>query len=235
MCPVTTSYRPNDLTFACCYIQVLVSTLLGRKGPVEAAKARASLRNGDQPSLSKFDKKRKREVDVFFTRWVVKKCRPASIGHDEELRDCFSNATGGRYTPPCASTVQKIVCELSAATTQDLQADIKDLIADGVLPSVSADIWGENGKSIYGCLLHYIDKNFVLREKAVLAEPFSERTHTSEEIEKCTKEGLAFLGIGKYNPEDKIDSVADEVCLCMMCIPGSLCLTAFLLSAITSW
>ena len=40
------------------------------------------------------------------------------------------------------------------------------LAAEKVMPSLSADIWGENGKSLFGVLLHYIDKDFVMHEKA---------------------------------------------------------------------
>jgi hypothetical protein len=192
--------------------QIEISTILGGDGAVEAAKAQATVAAGNSShSLSKFDKKRKHDIDLLFSRWIVKKCRAVSIGHDEELKDVFNAATGGRYAPPCAPTVQKLICELSASCTQELLEDIKGLTDDGVMPSISADIWGENGKSIYGCLLHFIDKNFVLREKAVLAEPFSDVSHTWEEIEKCTKQALAQLGVGTYNPQEKVDTVAEEV------------------------
>ena len=50
-----------------------------------------------------------------------------------------------------------------------LRGDIKRLTDYKVMPSLSADIWGENGKSLFGVLLYYIDIDFVMHEKVCFA------------------------------------------------------------------
>ena len=48
---------------------------------------------------------------------------------------------------------------------QLLKNDVQALSNEGILPSVAADIWGENGKSLFGLLLYYITPDFVFTEK----------------------------------------------------------------------
>ena len=50
-----------------------------------------------------------------------------------------------------------------------VEGDIKRLTEDKVMPSLSADIWGENGKSLFGVLLYYIDRDVVMHEKVCFA------------------------------------------------------------------
>ncbi len=42
------------------------------------------------------------------------------------------------------------------------------MIAEKVMPSVAADIWGENDKSLFGVILYYIDADFFMHEKVGL-------------------------------------------------------------------
>jgi hypothetical protein len=44
----------------------------------------------------------------------------------------------------------------------------------GVGPCLAADIWGENGISLLGVLGYWVDISFVLHEKLLMYEPFSE-------------------------------------------------------------
>ena len=57
--------------------------------------------------------------------------------------------------------------------------DLQDSIALnqkelGVGPCLAADIWGENGISLLGVLGYWVDSSFVLHEKLLMCEPFSE-------------------------------------------------------------
>ena len=108
---------------------------------------------------------RKKELDELFTKWVVKSTRPINIGNDIWLRQWISSLSGGRYKPPVPATLQKYALELAAECKASLRGDIKKLAEDKVMPSLSADIWGENGKSLFGVLLYYIDRDFVMHEK----------------------------------------------------------------------
>ena len=111
---------------------------------------------------------RKKELDELFTKWVVKSTRPINIGNDIWLRQWISSLSGGRYKPPVPATIQKYTVQLAAQCKQLLRSDIKKMIAVKVMPSVAADIWGENGKSLFGVILYYIDAEFVMHEKVSL-------------------------------------------------------------------
>ena len=116
-------------------------------------------------TLNPYSTARKRELDELFTKWVVKSTRPTNIGNDLGLRQWISCLSGGRYKPPVPATVQKYTLELAAECKVSLRGDLKRLADDKVMPSLSADIWGENGKSLFGVLLYYIDRDFVMHEK----------------------------------------------------------------------
>jgi len=68
------------------------------------------------------------------------------------------------------------------------------------------------GKSLLALIVHLIDSDFKLREILIFAKPFSEVSHTSWEIEKAIKTGLANFGIGKYDLSKT--PVIDTVRLC---------------------
>ena len=154
---------------------------------------------------------RKKALDTLCTKWLVQSCRPLSLVKDEGFIDYIDSCSGGRYSPPCIETVQSLVCDLSAVCQATLANEIKALHDDGVMCSVSADIWGENGKSIYGLLVYYIDSKFQLHEKCVAAEPYSEVMHNGENIAHTTKGHLSGVGVGKYEPDNDIDTVGQEV------------------------
>ena len=116
-------------------------------------------------TLNPMSASRKRDLDLLFTKWVVKSTRPFNIGNDPCLRQWIASLSGGRYKPPVPATVAKYMIELAADCKVALRDDIKRLAEDRVMSSLSADIWGENGKSLFGVLLHYIDRDFVLHEK----------------------------------------------------------------------
>ena len=185
-------------------------------------------------TLNPMSTSRKKELDEMFTKWVVKSTRPINIGNDIWLRQWVSSLSGGRYKPPVPATVQKYTVQLAAQCKQLLRRDVTRLIAEKVMPSVAADIWGENGKSLFGVLLYYIDDNFVMHEKVsffmiscaghvplltyalyptqvVCAEPFSEVQHSGDNIARHVKEQLADIGVGAYNPKHDIDTVGEEV------------------------
>ena len=75
--------------------------------------------------------------------------------------------------------------------------------------SISADIWGEDGKSLLALMVHLIDKDFKLHDILIFAKPFSKVAHTAVNIENVVKEALASYNIGQYNPSARppIDTV----------------------------
>jgi hypothetical protein len=158
---------------------------------------------------------KKAEWDRQCARWLVKRSRPLSLcENDTEFREWISTITGGRYTPPVTSTVLHQLCHLSAESTVCLRQSIAYLQKDGVEVCIAGDIWGENGISLLAIMGYWIDTDFVYQEKLLVCEPFSDVAHTGDEIERTTKEKLAKLGIGSYDPENGVDTV-------MTCVYGS--------------
>lgn len=57
-----------------------------------------------------------------------------------------------------------------------LQEEIEDLQKERLSVSLAADIWGENGISILAIMAYWITPDFELKEKLLLAKPFSQVT-----------------------------------------------------------
>ena len=115
--------------------------------------------------LGKLSDERKYDLDCMYTKWVSKATRPISLSQDPEFKLYIKAISGGKYVPPSIPTVQKCIVEIAAASMKLLKCDIQALTKEGILPSVAADIWGENGKSLFGLLVYYITSDFVFKEK----------------------------------------------------------------------
>lgn len=106
----------------------------------------------------------KAEWDKAFVKWLAKSCRPLSLGeNDKAFREFISTVTYGRYTPPVLATVHNILATTVAELEDTLIRQIAAYQAEGLMVSVAADIWGENGKSLYGILTYFITADFVMQ------------------------------------------------------------------------
>ncbi|KAK3265714.1 hypothetical protein CYMTET_25628 [Cymbomonas tetramitiformis] len=113
---------------------------------------------------------------------------PPETGPDKD-KDSQSSA---------AQLVLHNVLLLSAEGKQRVMASLRDLLADRILPSIGGDVWSQSGASIFGILVYWLDKEFVVHEKCLAAIPFSSVRHTAEELEKATKVACADFGLGEY-------------------------------------
>ena len=84
--------------------------------------------------------------------------------------------------------------------------------AEELMVSISADIWGEDGKSLLALMVHLIDSNFKIQDILIFTKPFSKVAHTAVNIEHAVKEGLASYKIGEYDKvaRPKIDTVRSK-------------------------
>ena len=115
--------------------------------------------------LGQYSKERKYDLDCLYTKWVTKHTKPIGRSQDHEFKLYIKAISGGKYLPPSIPTTQKCIVEIAAASLKSLKADIQALTQEGILPSVAADIWGENGKSLFGLLIYYITPDFSFKEK----------------------------------------------------------------------
>ncbi|KAK3237850.1 hypothetical protein CYMTET_52109 [Cymbomonas tetramitiformis] len=162
---------------------------------------------------------RRDEPHKLITLWLVRCRRPLSLPeHDKEFRDIFESIFKGKYIPPTLKLVMQNVLLLSVEGKQRLMHDLNELLAEGILPSMGGDIWSQSGASIFGIRVYWLDKDFHLRERLLVALPFSTVRHTGEQLEKATKEACADMGLGEYREVgglgenvDAVDTVTDFV------------------------
>ena len=61
-------------------------------------------------------------------------------------------------------TQRQYMCKLAAAGKARLKTRLSLLSKEHVLPSVCVDIWGENGVSLLGVTVNFVDTGFTARE-----------------------------------------------------------------------
>ena len=99
--------------------------------------------------------------------------------------------------------MQHVLC-LSGEGKTRLRKELSELIAAGVLPSIAGDIWSENGLSILGITVYFINDDWVMVERLVDAVPFGTVAHTGVNIERQTKMSLAAVGIGAFKEDEDV-------------------------------
>ncbi|KAK3244783.1 hypothetical protein CYMTET_45618 [Cymbomonas tetramitiformis] len=158
------------------------------------------------------------ELHKLISLWLVRCRRPLSLPeHDAEFRDIFYFIFKGNYVPPTLKIVMHNVLLLSVEGKQRVMAAIRDLLAEGISPSIGGDVWSQSGASIFGILLHWLDEDFNLHEKVLGAIPFSSVRHNADQLEKATKKACTDVGLGQYEltgEEDArivVDTVADYI------------------------
>ena len=82
-----------------------------------------------------------------YNRWLAKSSRPISLcEHDKAFRVFIKKITYGRYTPPCANTAYSELLNLVAETGMNMRSVINKYQREGLMVSISCDIWSEDGK-----------------------------------------------------------------------------------------
>ncbi|KAK3270098.1 hypothetical protein CYMTET_21491 [Cymbomonas tetramitiformis] len=158
------------------------------------------------------------ELHKLISLWLVRCRRPLSLPeHGAEFRDIFYFIFKGKYVPPTLKVVMHNVLLLSAEGKQRVMAAMRDLLAEGISPSIGGDVWSQSGASNFGILLYWLDEDFNLHEKVLGAIPFSSVRHTADQLEKATKKACADFGLGEFEltgEEDAriaVDTVADYI------------------------
>ncbi|KAK3235287.1 hypothetical protein CYMTET_54498 [Cymbomonas tetramitiformis] len=118
---------------------------------------------------------RRDELHKMVSLWLVRCRRPLSLPeHDQEFRDIFDFIFKGNYVPPTLKLVLHNVLLLSAEGKQRAMASLRDLLAEGILPSIGGDVWSQSGASIFGILVYWLDREFVVYEKCLAAIPLTD-------------------------------------------------------------
>ena len=72
---------------------------------------------------------------------------------------------------------------------------IMRLIKSGVKPSISGDLWSDNGMGLFGIFAHGITETWVVEKKLIGLVACETERHTAENIKKWTTEALESIGI----------------------------------------
>ncbi len=78
---------------------------------------------------------------------MCKSFLPPSMGeNDIHFRNYIKKITYGRYSPPTANTALSELVDLYAKTELKVRKIVDDYQAEGLLVSISTNIWGEDGE-----------------------------------------------------------------------------------------
>ena len=135
--------------------------------------------------------------------------------NDKNLRIWVGDLTYGRYKPPCADTTNVIMTEYSAEVDVNKEKKVGLYLKQKILPSVAADIWGENGITASPCMLSCCTTSTRTSRwlrSCWIAFHFSGDRHTALNIETCAKKCLSEIGIGEFNldADPTVDTVGKE-------------------------
>ena len=101
--------------------------------------------------------------------------------------------------------------ELAGEGEQYVQRYVAKMNTKGLLPCIAADIWSENGVSLFAILAYWIDDDYVPVELMIDCIPFGHVRHTGSNIEVAMKTSLAHMGVGLYERNDNGDVILDTV------------------------
>lgn len=108
-------------------LQMTVSQVFNKDNPEKPAVGDAAAK------VTRLPAEQKHKYDIAAVKWIVKSCRPQSITEkDLHLRDFLRTITGGRYSGPVASTVKKLILDMSIET----RVAIKVWLMPACLPDV---------------------------------------------------------------------------------------------------
>ena len=114
-----------------------------------------------------------------YARWICKSARNHRQGEtDEPLREFLTFLTGGAYTPPTHQLLDRFLIELAAEGKAAMMKGLAEVLASGISPSLSGDIWSDGTISLFAMVLHTITPDWEIKSWLACAEPFSEARHT---------------------------------------------------------
>ncbi|KAK3259932.1 hypothetical protein CYMTET_31094 [Cymbomonas tetramitiformis] len=87
---------------------------------------------------------------------------------------------------------------------------VKNLLAEGILPSIAGDIWSEGGLAIFGILIYWLTADGEYMERLLAAISSSVVRHTADEIILATKRACSRMHIGSFIEGDSpVDTVSN--------------------------
>jgi hypothetical protein len=118
-------------------------------------------------------------------------------------------ATGGKYDGCCNKTVEQHVVAMGMEGKAECTEFHRELLAAGVKPAASGDLWSKNSTALFGLVSHGIRRTeepqsdgskkikWTMVEKLAGAVPCSKHRHTGEHIGELSNTAWAESGLKK--------------------------------------
>ena len=134
-------------------------------------------------------------ADQMVAWWLSLYDRPLSMPkHDRLLQDiisyCLKAPSDTEYQLPGPHKVRETLRRLGIAGREVAGDFVLQLRKDGLKPSSAGDIWSDKDVSLLGVVLYGIDKEWKMHELLAVCAPFSQISHTGDNIEDTANDGL---------------------------------------------
>ena len=193
---------------------------LNAAGNVELAKLKEGLANLDKASnaqrhrhggeflSAQLPPDAKETLDRIVSEWIVDEDQAFNAASTPGYRYMMATATGEKYDGCCPSTVMQHAVAMGMEGKEECADFHRELLADGVKPAVSGDLWSKNSTALFGLVSHGIRREVTpdpaggkptvewnMVEKLAGAVPCSKHRHTGERIGQMSDSAWAESGL----------------------------------------
>lgn len=136
----------------------------------------------------------KQTLDRITTEWVVDEDQAFNAASTAGFKRMMSIATNGKYAGCCDKTLKNHVTAMALEGKSEVKAFHEKLLAHGVKPAASGDLWSKNRTALFGLVSHGIERTedmaadgsrqvtWTMQEKLCGSVPCSKDRHTGEYI-----------------------------------------------------
>ena len=156
----------------------------------------------------------KHTMDRMCAEWCVDEDQGFNAASTPGFRAMMAAATNDKYDGCCDKSVKTHAAAMALEGQQECKAFHVGLLADGVKPAASGDLWSKNGTALFGLVSHGIRRSMAKQhdgtvkrkwemvEKLSGAVPCSDHRHTAAHISELSLKAWAATGIS--DPIDQI-------------------------------
>jgi len=140
------------------------------------------------------------ELHRLVALWVAKCGRPQRIVEDAQLNTLLARILELcrcrlRYELPCEATVHTHLTLLGVEGKAVARDFLVRLLRSGVKPTITGDLWSENGMGLFGIYAHGMTDTWVMEKVLIGLVACESERHTHENIKKWTDEALEGIGL----------------------------------------
>ena len=146
-------------------------------------------------------------LDRVTSEWIVDQDQAFNAASTPGFRKMMSTATNGKYDGCCDKTAKQHVTAMSMEGKKECSDFHSEMLAAGVKPAASGDLWSKNSTALFGLVSHGIRRTETKRsdgstsvkwemvEKLAGAVPCSNERHTGEHIGTLSNDAWAATGL----------------------------------------